>query len=83
MATENDNSDTDLAKTLERAYREFHADPRPISYWEIADRYDTDSLGEADVVADTIDLACRDAERDHPARDTDDLLETISEWFDE
>lgn len=83
MAPKNDTQSTDFAETLERAYSEFHADPRAISYWEIDAAYDPASLAEADMVADTIDLACRDAAADREPRDVTEILDTLAGWTDE
>lgn len=73
-------NNTDLRERISEAYSEFYDEPRAISYWEISDRFDTDSLKETDIIADVIDMACRDSQNDLEKRDTEEVIETLAEW---
>lgn len=70
----------DLHDAIGRAYSEFYNEPQAISYWEIQDRFGTDSLKETDILADVIDMACRHSQNDLEKRSTEEVIETLAEW---
>lgn len=74
----------ELANAMYEAYSDFFEDPQPISYWEIEQRYGTDSVREADMVADAIDLGCGDAQGDldEVPRTREELIEEIASWYE-
>lgn len=66
--------DAELLAAIEAAYESVYVNPRAISYWTISREYETDDLGETDLLADVIDMACRDSQNDRDARDLDEIL---------
>lgn len=73
-------NDDDLLDAIGEAYNDFYDDPRGIHYVEIADRFDTDGLAEADLLADVIDMACRDRKNGLDRKSADEVLRTIEGW---
>lgn len=67
-----------LAEKLYAAYESGYDDPRPMHYREISQKWDTDSLGVTDAVADAFDYGCDHAESDHEKWELDELLEALA-----
>jgi len=69
-----------FGKQLYKAYKSGYHNPRPMHYSAIQEAWNTDTLGEADTIADAFDLGCRHQQNDVDMFDKDELVEEIASW---